>query len=101
MRDFGPLLGVLAFIAVLIFGTMTLVSSNNETQRERLQSGYYLPEGATDINNIGKNWQEFTYKGQRFLYHRRGGDGSYQCLVRIAAEKPEKRLDEVDSNHLR
>jgi len=32
--------------------------------------GSALPNGATNVVVVGDGWYEFTYKNQRFLYHR-------------------------------
>ena len=56
----------------------------------------FLPSDATDIFPAGNGWYEFTYKGQRFLYHKETsfhGSG-YECIVKIEQFPAQEELEE-------
>jgi hypothetical protein len=68
----------------LVLGIITFVESVKKDHKEKIVSGYYLPEGSTDVITMKGGWQEFTYKGQRFLFHQYAGNNNgYECIVKI------------------
>ena len=77
-----------AILIGLLVGVYSFVESNRKDHKEKVKSGYFLPNDAADIIEVGRGWQEFTYKGQRFLFHRStGGERGYESIVRIDASK--------------
>lgn len=93
MKEAGALLGTIAAISLAILaivGIKGCIEKDNREYQKKVDSGIYMPNDATDIVKVGNGWQEFTYKGQRFLFYR--GDGierGYQSIVKIDMPKPE------------
>jgi len=79
MRDTWPALAIIGLLAALIVFAMH--------DKSRIKSGSLLPRGATNIVEVGEDWFEFTYKGQRFLYHKSGiADNRTECLTVIGPQ---------------
>lgn len=93
---------VVIFLVSLVVGIFSLIGlafqslantdqKRIEEQKARVQGGYYMPSDATDIKDVGHGWQEFTYKGQRFLYRRAiFGHSGTEAIVKIDMPKPER-----------
>ena len=56
------------FLLILsIIGIKGCVEADQLAYRKKENAGHWMPDGATNIVRVGKKWQEFTYKDQRFL----------------------------------
>ena len=74
---------IVVLLSICVFGIIRLNESALQERKEKRESGHYLPEGATNIIDVGDSWQEFTYKGQRFLFY------DYGAIVKIDMPKVE------------
>lgn len=80
--------GICILFVVIVLGVMGYVSLKEH--EHMVEKGTGLPDGATQIEEAGAGWLEFTYKGQRFLYRRYSfSDRKSECIVRI--DEPDDR----------
>ena len=78
------LLGVVCFFILVVLGVSKVDESPQNDYKKRRETGVYMPEDATDIVEVGNGWQEFTYKGQRFLFYREStGHNGFSSIVKI------------------
>ena len=59
-----------------------------ESKNAARLAGKYLPDGATNIVNVGNGWQEFDYKGTRYLakYYGLYGTAIVQLDIKVESE---------------
>ena len=70
------------FFVVAVLGIMGYISLAEH--EHMIKEGAGLPNGATNIEEVGSGWVEFTYKNQRFLYRKYSfSDRKSECIVKI------------------
>ena len=89
-------LAALTLTFAIVFGIFSLMTSLAKHDAEVLKENRHLPPEAHDVVDVGNNWQEFTYKNERFLSRI---DGRHACVVRINynAVGPEQGPQTVDN----
>lgn len=96
-KTLGIAAGLLGLaVIVIIMGTlgalMSAIASSEKNHQQQIDKGVYMPKGATDIVRVGTHWQEFTYKGQRFLFYKKESlDKGHAAIVKIDMPKLEAK----------
>jgi len=84
-KFFAALAGIVVILSLLTSFLVTIHKGMVKEEKVFYETGLHLPADATNIVDVGRGWQEFTYKGQRFLYHQEvhGGNRAMESIVRI------------------
>lgn len=84
---------IVAFMMLMgvIIGFVLLIENSQKEARSAAThkhiNGHWMPTEATDITDVGNGWQEFTYKGERFLFYRHSGiETGYACIVKLESK---------------
>ena len=85
----GSILAV-SLVILSVLGIKGCIETDQLVYQKKVDDGIHMPDDATDIVRVGEYWQEFTYKGQRFLFYRKGAyEKGYGAIVKIDMPKPE------------
>ena len=74
-------------IALTLFVVVGILSLMMVHDKSEIKSGSSLPMNATQIQEVGPGWYEFSYSGKRILFYQTGiGDNTRAAMTVIGDE---------------